>query len=93
MVGCRLWGRTESDTTEAMQQHGVEGETGYTAQEDLKFLNSYKMGEGRMIGSGFSIPEFQGLPWFLFLFLSFVLWTPHFIVTSFFPVANFNKNI
>ena len=30
LVGCRLWGRTESDTTEATQQQqqkeGVEGE-------------------------------------------------------------------
>ena len=28
---------------------GVGGETGYTAQEDLKSANSYNMGEGRMI--------------------------------------------
>ena len=28
---------------------GVGGETGYTAQEDLKSVNSYNMGEGRMI--------------------------------------------
>ena len=28
---------------------GVGGETGYTAQEDLKFINSYNMGEGRTI--------------------------------------------
>ena len=27
----------------------VGGETGYTAQEDLKSINSYNMGEGRMI--------------------------------------------
>ena len=26
---------------------GVEGDTGYTAQEHLKFLNGYNMGEGR----------------------------------------------
>jgi len=25
LVGCRLWGRTESDTTEAMQQQDVIG--------------------------------------------------------------------
>ena len=24
LVGCRLWGRTESDTTEATQQQGVQ---------------------------------------------------------------------
>ena len=28
---------------------GVGGETGYTAQEDLKSVNSYNMGEGRTI--------------------------------------------
>ena len=28
---------------------GVGGETGYTAQEDLKSINSYNMGEERMI--------------------------------------------
>jgi len=29
--------------------YGVAGETGYTAQEDLKSINSNNMGEGRMI--------------------------------------------
>ena len=29
--------------------NGVGGETGYNAQEHLKFVNSYNMGEGRMI--------------------------------------------
>ena len=29
--------------------YGVGGETGYTAQEDLKSMNSYNTGEGRMI--------------------------------------------
>ena len=29
--------------------YGVGGETGYTAQEDLKSINSYNTGEGRMI--------------------------------------------
>ena len=29
--------------------YGVEGETDYTAQEDRKPINSYNMGEGRMI--------------------------------------------
>ena len=28
---------------------GVGGETGYAAQEDLKSINSYNVGEGRMI--------------------------------------------
>ena len=29
--------------------YGVKGETGYNAQEDLKSVNSYNMGEERMI--------------------------------------------
>ena len=29
--------------------YGVRGETGYTAQEDLKSINSYNTGEGRTI--------------------------------------------
>ena len=29
--------------------YGVGRETGYTAQEDLKFINSYNLGEGRTI--------------------------------------------
>ena len=29
--------------------YGVEGETDYTAQEDLKSINSYNLGEGRTI--------------------------------------------
>ena len=28
---------------------GIGGETGYTSQEDLKSINSYNIGEGRMI--------------------------------------------
>ena len=32
---------------------GLGGETGYTAQEDLKSLNNYNMGEGRTIRVGF----------------------------------------
>ena len=32
---------------------GVGGETGYTAQEDLKYVNSYDMGEGRIISVWF----------------------------------------
>ena len=35
--------------TELNWTDGVEGETGYTAQEDLKCINSYNMGEGRTI--------------------------------------------
>ena len=33
--------------------YGGGGEAGYTAQEDLKSINSYIMGEGRMIGVWF----------------------------------------
>ena len=47
---------------------GLGGETGYTAQEDLKSINCYNTGEGRMIGSGFSVPAFQDPPWFYQLF-------------------------
>ena len=49
-MGCHLWGHTELDTTEVtqQQQHGVGGETGYTAQKDLKSINNYNMGEGKM---------------------------------------------
>ena len=48
--------------------YGVGGETGYTAQEDLKSINSDNMGEGRTIKSGFSIPASQDPPWFYLLF-------------------------
>ena len=48
---------------------GVEGETGYTAQEDLKSNN---MGEGRMVRVGFSVPALQHPPWFYLLFSSWV---------------------
>ena len=46
----------------------VGGETGYTAQEDLKSIDIYNMGERRVIGSSFSVPEFQGPPWSNLLF-------------------------
>ena len=45
--------------------YGVGGETGYTAQEDLKSINSCNMEEGRWQGPGFSVPAFQDPPWFL----------------------------
>ena len=47
---------------------GVGGETSYTAQEDLKSINSYNMGREGRLGSGFSIPAFQDPPWFYLLF-------------------------
>ena len=36
----------------------VRGETGYTAQEDPKSVNSYNMGGRRTIRVGFSVPAF-----------------------------------
>ena len=32
LVGCRLWGRTESDTTEVTQQQQQQTQTNYTSQ-------------------------------------------------------------
>ena len=40
------WGKSKANTFSLC---GIGGETGYTAQEDLKSINSYKMGEERMI--------------------------------------------
>ena len=57
--------------------YGVGGKTGYTAQENLKSVNSDNMGEGRMIGSIFSIPAFQDPPWFYLLFRP---WVPIYIL-------------
>ena len=65
----------------------VGGETGYTAQEDLKSINSYDIGEGRMKRVWFfrsCIPKpfwFYLLfhPWvttFVPLFLGPIFWTP-----------------
>ena len=51
---------------------GLGGETGYTAQEDLKSLNNYNTGEGRTIGPGFSVPAFQDPSWFYLLFCPWV---------------------
>ena len=52
---------------------GVGGETGYTAQEDLKSINSYNMGEGRTKRVGFSVPAFQAPSWFHLLFCPWVI--------------------
>ena len=40
------WSKSKANT---FSMCGVGGETGYTAQEDLKSVNSYNMGEGRTI--------------------------------------------
>ena len=45
--------RGGSSKAETFSLYGVEGETGYTAQEDLKFFNSYNKGERRTIRGWF----------------------------------------
>ena len=55
--------------------YGVGGETGYTAQEDLKSINSYNLGRKGPSGSGFSVPAFQDPPWFYLLFRPWVTTT------------------
>jgi len=40
------WGESRAQMP---SPYGVGGETGYIAQEDLKSVNSYNMGEGRTI--------------------------------------------
>ena len=63
---------------------GVGGETGYTAQEDLKSVNSYDMGEGRTICVCFFVPAFQDPFWFYLLFSTWV--------TTFLPSFIFRAN-
>ena len=62
----------------------VGGETGYTAQEDLKSVNSYDMGEGRTICVCFFVPAFQDPPW---IYLLFSPWA-----TTFLPSFIFRAN-
>ena len=60
------WGRVR----QIPSPYGVGGETGYTAQEDLKLFNSYNMGEGGTIRvCFFPIPAFQALLICLFVCL------------------------
>ena len=40
LVGCRLWGRTESDTTEATQQQQQQ-QQGSIAKKYVQFINSF----------------------------------------------------
>ena len=47
LVGCRLWGRTESDTTEATQQ-----QHGSYLDVDVNNLERGKEGEGEERGAG-----------------------------------------
>ena len=39
----------EGGVRQISSPYGVGGETGYTAQEDLKSINSYNMGEARTV--------------------------------------------
>ena len=43
----------EGGVRQISSPYGVGGETGYTAQEDLKSINSYNMGEERTIWVSF----------------------------------------
>ena len=45
------WGKSKANTFSLCEEGG---ETGYTAQEALKSVNSYNMGEGRTIRVWFS---------------------------------------
>ena len=44
-----LSGRGRGRVRQTSSLYGVAGETGYTAQEDLKSINGYNTGEGRTI--------------------------------------------
>ena len=65
------WGKSKANTFSLCR---VEGETGYTVQEDLKSINSYNMREGRTIRVWFSIPYSKTL---LGLICSLVPGSPH----------------
>ena len=55
--------------------YGVGGETVYAAQEDLKSINSYNMGEGKMLrGLVFPFLHYKTLLGFIY---SFVPGSPH----------------
>ena len=55
--------------------YGVGGETVYAAQEDLKSINSYNMGEGKMLrGLVFPFLHSETLLGFIY---SFVPGSPH----------------
>ena len=51
LVGCRLWGRTESDTTEAMQQQQQHIYTSTHSRGDLRssYISSWWMERGAMM--------------------------------------------
>ena len=63
------WGESRAQMP---SPYGVGGETGYIAQEDLKSVNRYNMGEGRTIRVWFFIPVFQDHLWFYLLFCPWV---------------------
>ena len=92
------WGKSKVNTFSLCR---VEGETGYTVQEDLKSINSYNMGEGRMIRVWFSIPYSKTLLGLIYslvpgsprsslsLFLEQILW-PLLIPYSYLPIYLFH---
>jgi len=84
-----VWGRVRQRTS----PYGVGGETGYTAQEDVKSINSYNTGEGRTIGSGFSLPAFQDPPWFYLLFCPWVATILFPCITEFSPLLNCSHHL
>ena len=51
LVGCHLWGRTESDTTEAMQQKQQHIYTSTHSHGDLRssYISSWWMERGAMM--------------------------------------------
>ena len=92
------WGKSKANTFSLCR---VEGETGYTVQEDLKSINSYNMGEGRTISVWFSIPYSKTLLGLIYslvpgsprsslsLFLGQILW-PLLIPYSYLPIYLFH---
>ena len=62
LVGCRLWGRTESDTTEAMQQQQQTNRYASQMAEMVKNLPANMGDLGSIPGSGRSAEEGNGNP-------------------------------
>ena len=61
------WGKNKANTFSLCE---IGGETGYTSQKDWKSINSYNMGEGRMIGVWFFYSWIPRLSLVLSAFLS-----------------------
>ena len=62
LVGCRLWGRTESDTTEAMQQQQQTNRYASQMAEMVKNLPANMGDLGSIPGLGRSAEEGNGNP-------------------------------